>query len=104
MSKTTQTTFTDATIDTAMSVYMNAEYAMTPLDDVINVLTYTYLDFNLGNRELNEYEQAELLNNYKSLGSLIMVAINLLEKIRDDFEKCKPQKKAQTQSNPESAN
>lgn len=89
---------------TPFSVFMDAETALVPIDDVIRLLDYAYVDFNLGNEELSPSEEFDLLNNYKSLGSLIMVAVSTLEKIRDDFEKCNPQKEAQTQSNPESAN
>ena len=84
-------------------VWLDAETAIAPIDDVLAVLQHAYVDFNLGNLSLNEAERFDLLNQYQTLGSLIMVAIDVLYKVRDDFAKCRPPKEeAQTQSNPES--
>lgn len=85
--------------------WLDAETAIAPIDDVLAVLQHAYVDFNLGNLSLNEAERFDLLNHYQTLGSLIMVSIDVLYKVLDDFAKCRPPKEeAQTQSNPESAN
>ena len=106
MSETSKTPFTDTNGVTPMSVFLDAENAIAPLDDVIGVLRHAYHDFSLGNVKLDDYEAYYLRNNYGSLGSLIALSINTLEKINEDFYKINPKKKeeAQTQSNPESAN
>lgn len=105
MNKATPTPFTDTNGITPMSVYLDAENAIAPLDDVIEVLRHAFHDFNLGNTKLDEYERSYLLNNYNALGSIIMLSVSTLEKINEDFYKVNPKKEeAQTQSNPESAN
>lgn len=88
------------------SVYLEAESAVAPIDDVIAVLQHAYTDFNLGNRSLDQYERFDLLNRYQTLGSIIMLVCGTLDRIVEDFEKVNPKLKeeAQTQSNPESAN
>ena len=103
MNKASPTPFTDTNGVTPFSVYMDSENAIAPLDDVIRVLLHAFADFNLGNRSLDEFERFELLNNYQTLGSTIMLVTDTLEKVVEDFEKIRPQKEeAQTQSNPES--
>lgn len=90
---------------TPFSVYMDAESAVAPLDDVIAVLRNAYDDFHLDCRTLDEYERFDLLNRYQTLGSTLMLVIGTLERVVEDFENARPQKEeAQTQSNPESAN
>lgn len=83
-------------------VYLEAESAVAPIDDVIAVLQHAYTDFNLGNTALSKEEQYDLLMRYQTLGSLLMLSIDTLYKVVEDFAKCRPQKEAQTQSNPES--
>ena len=103
----TKTPFTDTNGVTPFSVYMDAENAIAPLDDVIAVLRNAHDDFNLGNRSLDEYERFDLLNRYQTLGSTLMLVIGTLERVVEDFEKVNPKKRkeeAQTQSNPESDN
>ena len=106
MNKATPTPFTDTNGVTPFSVYMDAENAIAPLDDVIAVLRNAHDDFNLGNRSLDQYERFDLLNRYQTLGSIIMLVCGTLDRIVEDFEKVNPKlrEKAQTQSNPESAN
>ena len=105
MSETSKTPFTDTNGITPMSVFLDAENAIQPIDDVISVLCHAYSDFNLGDRELGNDERVYLLTAYDKLGSMIMLCIDSLEKAREDFYKVNPKKReAQTQSNPESAN
>ncbi len=103
--KDTKTPFQDVNGITPMSVYLDAEDAIHPLDDIIAVLLHAYSDFNLGDVELDAYGESHLLNDRNVLGSMIMLAADALEKIQEDFRAVNPKKKeAQTQSNPESAN
>ena len=48
--KETKTPFTDTNGVTPFSVYLDAENAIAPLDDVIAVLRNAHDDFNLGNQ------------------------------------------------------
>ena len=104
--KDTKTPFTDVNGITPMSVYLDAENALSPLDDIIAVLLHAYADFNLGDVELDVYGKSHLLDDRHALGSMIMLAADALEKVQEDFRAVNPKKKekAQTQSNPESAN
>ena len=101
----TKTPFTDVNGVTPFSVYLDAENAIQPIDEVIKVLCHAYGDFGLGNKELDADERRYLLTDYDALGSMIMLAIDSLEKVRADFYAVRPKKEeAQTQSNPESDN
>lgn len=106
MNKATPTPFTDTNGLTPMSVYLDAENAIAPIEDALHTLEWAYVDFHLGYNRLDKEDELNLLTNYQSLGALILCAAHTLEKVVEDFEKVNPKhkEKAQTQSNPESAN
>ena len=84
--------------------WIEAESAVAPLDDVIAVLQHAYTDFNLGNVSLSKEEQFDLLHRYQTLGSLIMLCVDTLYRVVEDFDKCKPQKDGSDPEPTESAN
>lgn len=104
--KATPTPFTDTTGLTPMAVYLDAENAIAPIEEAIHSLEWAYVDFDLGHNELDDAQKLNLLTNYQSLGAIILCAAHTLEKVVEDFAKVNPKDKikAQTQSNPESAN
>ena len=95
--KETKTPFRDTTGVSPMSVYLDAENAMAPIEEAVHALEWAYVDFDLGYNELDEAQKLNLLTNYKSLGALILCAAHTLEKVVEDFEKVRPPKEeAQT--------
>lgn len=98
MENRNKTPFTSTNGVTPFSVYMDAESAVAPLDDVIAVLRNAHEDFHLGNRSLDKYEQFDLLNRYQTLGSILMLVIGTLERVVEDFEQVKPQKDPTTEA------
>lgn len=68
-------------------MYLEVESATAPLDDVYAVLAHAYEDFNLGNNHLDKLEQFDLLHRYQTLGSLIMLSLNEIEKVIGDIKK-----------------
>lgn len=73
------------------SLYTDVEGALVPIDDVIRILNYAYDNFNLDKPKLNKEEQYDLISDYRSLGSMLLLATNTLEKVVEDFQKLAPQ-------------
>ena len=69
------------------TMYMEVESAVAPLDDVVTVLYHAYEDFNLGNTSLSDLEKIDLLNRYRTLGSLIMMSVNEIGGVIEEIKK-----------------
>lgn len=105
MEKTKKTEKTETQGKSLFSFYLDIESAVAPIDDAIRSLKWAYVDFDLGDFALDEYQRFNLLNNYQNLGSMIFCAVHTLEKVRDDFEKLIPRnEKSSDEETSESAN
>ena len=69
------------------STYLEAESAIAPIDDVIDLLNNAHEDFNLGDLTLDQYQKFDLLNRYQTLGSILRIATRELSRVVEDFEK-----------------
>ena len=67
-------------------MFCDVESATASIDDIIRILHHAYESYNLGNTSLSEMEQFDLLNRYRSLGSIILVATEALENIVKEIE------------------
>lgn len=70
-----------------LTMYMEVESAVAPLDDVVTVLYHAYEEFNLGNTSLSDLEKIDLLNRYRTLGSLIMMSVNEIGDVIEEIKK-----------------
>lgn len=78
----------------AFELFDNMESALTPLDEVITLLSLLYDDFNLGHNTLTDNEQFDLLMNYQRLGDMLNLARRTIENVQEDFYRLNPAKTA----------
>lgn len=62
------------------SLYLDVESAIAPIDDVIRLLYHAHEDFHLGQTSLDKMDQIDLLNRYETLGSIIKLTTDALER------------------------
>jgi len=68
-------------------IYKKVEEATIPLDDISTLLFHAVDSFNLDSLELDDYEKFDLLNNYRTLGSILLTAIREINHVNEDVKK-----------------
>ena len=69
------------------TMYMEVESAVAPIDDVIRLLYHAQEDFHLNQTSLDELDRIDLLNRYETLGSILKLSVDALEKVVGDINK-----------------
>ena len=91
-------------LKTPTAVYLKAEEAIAPIDQVVSLLGLVHGAYSLGNEKLDELERMQLLMNYDTIGEMLILAMSTLKQVLKDFKAIEIENSPDPEPTNESAN
>ena len=88
----------------AFEVYTDVEDATSPISLVTSLLFHIVQKYNFCNEDFDEHDKLALLCERKTIGDMLILAINQLNTVYDDIAKIKVYKESSDPKPTESAN